>query len=141
MMHYVGQKLEVPELQAKEDARTKKQERHGGAKASEQRNTLVFGTLKQRNRSGTPARATMQVELAVPAGIQPGQQLEFEMNGQKHRVSVPSGVGPGQHFRVEIPDAAPQPAPQPAPPAGMVQMKIKVAAVWCVRRQQVAGAA
>ena len=68
----------------------------------------------------------MQVELAVPAGIQPGQQLEFEMNGQKHRVPVTPGLGPGQHFTVEIPAAAPQPAPQPAPPAGTVQVEVKV---------------
>ena len=42
------------------------------------------------------------LEIVVPDGVQPGQLVQFEFNGQKYQASVPLGMNPGDRFMADI---------------------------------------
>ena len=54
---------------------------------------------------------TSLVEVTVPAGVDPGQSVEFEFNGSILYAQVPEGVCEGLVFQVEVGEAAGEPAP------------------------------
>ena len=57
-------------------------------------------------RSKGPAKyvaKTEKLDITVPAGVTPGQQLAVTHNGQKVLVAVPEGVPPGGQFAVNVP--------------------------------------
>ena len=49
------------------------------------------------------AATTQPLDIIVPEGATPGQQLTLTHNGQKVLVAVPEGVAPGGKFTVNIP--------------------------------------
>lgn len=52
------------------------------------------------------------VRVMVPAGVRPGQQLEFEYGGQRVRITLPANARPGQPVMCRLPAMPPRLAPQ-----------------------------
>ena len=52
------------------------------------------------------------MQVVVPPGMLPGQQLEFEFRGQRVRVTLPASARPGQTVLVGLPPMPPQPTKQ-----------------------------
>ena len=59
-----------------------------------------------------PAAQAQHVQVVVPPGMLPGQQLEFEFRGQRVRVTLPASARPGQTVLVGLPPMPPQPTKQ-----------------------------
>ena len=68
--------------------------------------------LPGRRRPAAPqySEAKMQIRVALPPGVQPGQVIQVRApNGAIIQVRAPPGVPPGGTFIVNAPDAAPRP--------------------------------
>ncbi|KAL1511653.1 hypothetical protein AB1Y20_005038 [Prymnesium parvum] len=65
------------------------------------------------------------VDVAVPAGVRPGELLEFEFNGALLSATVPEGLSEGASFVVEVATAAggPEVVREPAP--GEVEQQLQ----------------
>jgi hypothetical protein len=59
-----------------------------------------------------PAAQAQHVQVLVPPGMRPGQQLEFEFRGQRVRITLPASARPGQTVLVGLPPMPLQPAKQ-----------------------------
>ena len=67
--------------------------------------------LKQPAGTGVPPPPT-QVQLRVPDGAQPGQEVEFAIRGQRVRIKLPPRAKPGMLVMVNLPPMPPPLAPQ-----------------------------
>ena len=49
----------------------------------------------------------VQVSVAIPHGVSPGQMMQVPYNGMAYQIQVPSNVAAGQTITVNLPDAQP----------------------------------
>ena len=49
----------------------------------------------------------VQVSVAIPHGVSPGQMLQVPYNGMAYQIQVPSNAAAGQTITVNLPDAQP----------------------------------
>ena len=72
---------------------------------------------------GQPQPQVPMMQLQVPAGAQPGQQLSVVApSGAQVAVVVPTGVVPGQMIQVPVPVSTTAPATPSAPPKSVLRV-------------------
>ena len=70
-----------------------------------QRSLLKEGPVAEEQQA-------QNVQVLVPPGMRPGQELEFDFRGQRVRVTLPASARPGQTVLVGLPSMPPQPVRQ-----------------------------
>ena len=64
---------------------------------------IIIGLLAVGCVKRAPAPGGTVLNVAVPAGAQPGQQIQIKApDGRVVTVAIPAGLQPGQQFQVKV---------------------------------------
>ena len=73
---------------------------------------IVQSTLLREGGPSAVQAEAQHVQVLVPPGMRPGQQMEFDFKGQKVRITLPASARPGQTVLVGLPSMPPGPTRQ-----------------------------